>query len=119
MSTVNLIAILTLYRPAGDGLWYGYGAHSSIWITKGVKEFVEAAGQTELLAWAVSALPPLSNCYPWLRIELTSSAGQALLSVTDEKGKRVTEDSLSWPDQQVGRWIFYWTDRVLLLSGEY
>ncbi|WP_186289528.1 hypothetical protein [Methylomonas koyamae] len=84
-----------------------------------MKEFVEAAGQTELLAWVVSVLPPLSNCYPWLRIELTSSAGQALLSVTDEKGKRVTEDSLSWPDQQVGRWIFYWTDRVLLLSGEY
>ncbi|OAI16234.1 hypothetical protein A1507_11790 [Methylomonas koyamae] len=67
----------------------------------------------------MSVLLPLSNYYPFLRIELNSGARQALLSVTDGNGNWVTEDSLSWPDQHDGRWIFYWTDRVLLLSAEY
>ena len=87
--------------------------------TDGVQYFAETAGCFWLLDIIATEVYPLTKKEPFIGITISSTGSKAKIFATDGNDKLVFSKPISNTDCPEGKYHFYLTDNVLMLTSEY
>jgi hypothetical protein len=92
---------------------------SKVVYTDGVQYFAQEAGAYWFLDKALIEYALLHKAHEFLSIELMSANNQALVSITDGNDNILKTDAIEFTDCPEGKYCFFMTNNVLMLTSEY
>ncbi len=120
--TDKTLTLDNLRQFTGTETWYRHWANKNVLYTDGVQYVAETAGAYWLIDAIVlnqSETAVHAEAFQVWKLKVDLSASKAVLICEDGNGNTVFNKDIEYTDFPLAEIKFYFTDKVLMLTGEY